>query len=266
MTGDLFTACHVDVHAPGAAQGLTARLARDGLATFTGITDPAALFTLANSVCEVVLHRDSDPEGVTTITDTAGDATPKPGYRAFSSLALFPHTDGTAQPHPPALLWLACTQPAEQGGASILVDGAEVWQTLTRHYPVTLAALSTPGLVSFGEDPAYTASVFEPAAAQGRLRIRFRNDELVHPIGVAEAVWPILLEVVAANRHELPLAAGQGYVLANSHWLHGRAAYTGGRRRMLRLLGTPTARPWPSVVIPDGFPTTTTHATTAASR
>jgi hypothetical protein len=54
-------------------------------------------------------------------------------------------------------------------------------------------------------------------------------------------------------------------VLANSRWLHGRAAYHGGRRRMLRLLGNFKARPWPSIVIPDGFPTTA-RAAAAASR
>jgi alpha-ketoglutarate-dependent taurine dioxygenase len=208
MTGDMFATHHVDVHAPGAAQELTARLTDQGLVTFDGVTDPAGLFTLANSVCEPVMHRDSDPEGVTHITDTAGDAAPKPGYRAFASAALFPHTDGTAQPHPPALLWLVCAQPAEAGGASILVDAAEVWRTLAARQPVALAALSTPRLVSFGADPAHTASVFEPAAAHGRLRVRFRNDELVHPTSTAEAVWPTLLEVVAAHRHELQLAAG----------------------------------------------------------
>lgn len=263
MTSDLFAAHHIDdVHAPGAAQELTARLARDGLVTFTGVTDPAGLFTLATSVGEVVMHRDSDPEGVTTITDTAGDAAPKPGYRAFSSLALFPHTDGTAQPHPPALLWLACVQPADQGGASILVDAAAVWRTLAAHHPHALAALSTPGLVSFGAAPAYTGSVFEPATASGRLRVRFRNDELVDPAGAAAEAWPTLLEVIGAHCQELPLAAGQGYVLANSRWLHGRTAYSGGHRRMLRLLGESKARPWPSVVIPDGI--TTANASSSA--
>jgi hypothetical protein len=71
-------------------------------------------------------------------------------------------------------------------------------------------------------------------------------------------VWPTLLEVLAAMGRELQLEARQGYVICNSRWLHGRAGYHGRRRRMLRLLGEPKARPWPSVVIPEGF--TTVHA------
>jgi Taurine catabolism dioxygenase TauD, TfdA family len=261
MLCDSFARHYVDLRGPGHIEALTALLATDGLATFDGITDPAGLLTLASRLGDVVTHRDSDPDGVTTVTDTAGGTLPKPGYRAFSRLALFPHTDGTAQPSPPALLWLVCDLAAPAGGVSVLVDAADVWTTLAAHHPTALAALSTPGMVSFGGGPALTGAVFEPARCRGRLRMRFRNDELVHPAGAAAHAWPVLLEAIAAHRRELTLAAGQGFVACNTRWLHGRTAYI-GRRRMLRVLSSQISQPT-SLVIPDGF---TVHATAAAGK
>jgi len=87
MPDELFTRYYVDVRRSDAPARLRARLAADGLACFDGIADREQFHTLAAGLTTVTAHRDSDPEGVTTVTRTlAGDDPVRPGFSAFTSL------------------------------------------------------------------------------------------------------------------------------------------------------------------------------------
>ena len=65
----------------------------------------------------------------------------------------------------------------------------------------------------------------------------------------ATPVIPILRAVIIQHQQAIQLRAGQGLLVSNSRWLHGRDRYT-GPRSMLRILGDPL----PGTGIQPGFP------------
>ena len=77
----------------------------------------------------------------------------------------------------------------------------------------------------------------------------------------ATPVIPLLRAVITQNLQAIHLNAGQGLLVSNTRWLHGRDRYT-GPRVMLRILGDPL----PGTGIQPGFPASTprTQAAQAA--
>jgi hypothetical protein len=241
-----FSACDAGRDGPGWRERVSARLREDGLAVLAGITGRAALTALARELMTIRPHRDAAPDGVTEITDTGAAAA---GYAAFTGAGLIPHTDGTAVADPPQLLLLACVRPAGEGGATLVADGARVAAALAGRHPGALPALSAPKSAWFGT-PAdgYLGAVCEPAGP-GRMRLRLRLDDLARFSPDAACAVPALRAAISANAVTLRLGPGDGVVLCNTRWLHGREPYA-GRRVMLRILGDPL----PGAGILPGFP------------
>ncbi len=213
--------------------------------TFTGITDRTALASAARALMSIRPHRDAGPDGVTVITDTG---TTDPGYAAFTDAELIPHTDGTSLPDPPGLLLLACQQPASRGGTTLLADAARITATLAAQHPAALKALSAPRAACFGTVGGYLGPVCEPAGP-GRACIRLRLDDLAMFSADAAPLIPLLRTVITQHQQAIQLRAGQGLLVSNTRWLHGRDRYT-GPRVMLRILGDPL----PGTGIQPGFP------------
>ncbi|MGH3192545.1 MAG: TauD/TfdA family dioxygenase [Streptosporangiaceae bacterium] len=257
---DTFHAHHADIHAPGWQPRVTALLREHGLVTFTGITGPAALAGVARALMSIRPHRDAGPDGVTLITDTG---TADPGYAAFTDAELIPHTDGTSLPDPPGppgLLLLTCQQPASHGGTTLLADAARITATLAGQHPAALRALSAPRAAYFGAAGGYLGPVCEPAGP-GRARIRLRLDDLAMFSADATPLIPVLRAAITQHQQTIQLRAGQGLLVSNTRWLHGRTRYT-GPRVMLRILGDPL----PGTGIQPGFPAPAlgTHTAQAA--
>lgn len=110
-----------------------------------------------------------------------------------------------------------------------------------------LAALSAPRSAYFGGASGHLGSVFE-RAGDGRVAVRLRLDSLVRFSPAASLYVSRLHELVQRLSIPLDLAVGDGYVLLNDRWLHGRKRFTGGRT-MLRLIGDPPL----SCELPRGF-------------
>lgn len=104
---DAFQTHYADIRDPAQQSHIAAQLRDQGLVTFSGITDPALLVTVAQRLMAIRPHRDAGPDGVTVIT---GTGTKTSGYAAFTDAELIPHTDGSSVPDPPGLLVLACQQ------------------------------------------------------------------------------------------------------------------------------------------------------------
>ncbi len=242
---DTFRAYHVDILDPAQQPRVIALLREHGLVTFTGITDRATLASVARRLMSIRPHRDAGPDGVTVITDTGSTG---PGYGAFTDAKLIPHTDGTSLPDPPSLLLLTCQQPASQGGNTLLADAARITATLAGQHPAALRALSAPQAAYFGTAGGYLGPVCEPVGP-GRARIRLRLDDLAMFSADATPVIPLLRAVITQHLHAIQLRTGQGLLVSNSRWLHGRDCYT-GPRIMLRILGDPL----PGTDIQPGFP------------
>lgn len=242
---DAFAAYRLDVHTPVGQSELAARLAEHGLVTFDGCHTRAALGALVSMVGVPRRHRDSGDDAITVIADM--DDEPAPGYRAFGRQELHPHTEGTAIPDPPVVMALVCWTPAPKGGVSYVIDGRALHARLAQEAPDALLALSEPRSAYFGGAAGHLGSVFG-LTRNGLLAIRYRRDELGRYSPTAQRAIELLDKLAADSRLELPLAPGQGFILQNGRWLHGRTRFT-GRRVMARLLGDP----FPGTGIPYGF-------------
>jgi alpha-ketoglutarate-dependent taurine dioxygenase len=229
-----------------AGERLVALLRDEGLATFEGVADRAAFVRLAHRIMKIWPHRDSDPDGVTAIRDHGAIAR-LPGYSGFGRGELTVHTESSAAEHPPQLMMLLCAAGALSGGECRLVDGARLHQELIARDADLLAGLTAPGGVHFGG--GQFGSVF--ATAGDRTVVRFRLDELAQFPPRLIRRLPDLRALLRELEVCVPLAPGVGYLLCNTRWMHGRAAFT-GERLVYRLLGNPV----PGAEITAGFATT----------
>jgi len=230
-----FERFYVDLHAPGGQAALVDRLAGHGLVTFDQIFGRDAALRLMRSIATVVQHRDSDADGVTVLTASEPLARVRSGFAGFSSQPLAPHTDGSSLPRPPTLVMLLCAVRAREGGATEVTDGREVYDWLAAEAPDVLRELATPLSALFGTGGGHLGSVFEPVGSG--MYIRFRHD-LARFSPSVTAVLPPFLEVIRTRTVRFTLGPGQGYVLQNGRWLHGRTGFT-GRRQIHRILGEP---------------------------
>lgn len=231
------------------AHGVPAALAEHGLALVEGLADSSGLLRLAESIGTVVPHRDSGADGVTTIADLGGERV-QSGFAGFGACALNPHTDRSGVDHPPVLLMTSCGQPAGTGGECVLIDGQAVYDDLAESEPDALRALCTPRSVLFGGAAGYLGSIFSDTE-DGRIAVRLRLDDLAQfSPGVSR--WLSTLRAVI-DRHAVMvnLNVGQGYVLNNHRWLHGRRAFT-GQRVLFRV----NANPFSYLGILSGFRST----------
>lgn len=240
-----------DPREQGPMEQLRRRLGAGGLVVFDGIDGPQRMLEVAAAVMHVVPHPDSDARGLTTLTDL-GPAGDRPNATGFSRRELLPHTDRSGIADPPALLMTTCARPSVTGGTCLLVDGKAVHDDLARTAPQALPALLRRRSVLFGGPAGHLGSVLADrpeTAASGpratsrdgvRRMIRLRLDDLVM-LCPQVAVWlPALHAAIDRHTLALELGAGEGYLLDNHRWLHGRTAYTGSRT-IYRLHGT--ARP-----------------------
>jgi hypothetical protein len=183
---------------------------------------------------------------VTTIAQRSAPAYGT-SIEGFTDRELWPHTEGSAVDRPPRVLMLACVRPAPIGGCSHLMDGRDLYDEIVRTDPTMLAAVSAPRSAYFGGASGHLGAIFTPAG-QGRVTVRLRLDELAR---FSPTVTPHVHTLRAMVR-DLAIATdlrdGDGYVLLNDRWLHGRSRFI-GHRVMLRILGDPLAHHQ----LPSGF-------------
>ncbi|HEY5986037.1 MAG TPA: TauD/TfdA family dioxygenase [Streptosporangiaceae bacterium] len=113
----------------------------------------------------------------------------------------------------------------------------EIIGTLADQYPAALRSLSAARAAFFGTAGGYLGPVCEPAGL-GRTSLRLRLDDLAWFSADAAAAIPLLRAVIAQHVETFRLQPGEGVLLSNTRWLHGRDRYA-GRRVMLRILGDP---------------------------
>jgi hypothetical protein len=223
-----------------------AALAERGLALVDGLADSSDLLRLAESIGTVVPHRDSGADGITTIADLGSERL-QSGFAGFSACALNPHTDRSGVDHPPVLLMTSCGQPAVTGGECVLIDGKAVYDDLAESEPDVLRALCAPRSVLFGGAAGHLGSIFT-AAEGGWIAVRLRLDDLAQFSPEVGRWLPTLRAAIDRHAMMIKLDIGQGYVLNNRRWLHGRRAFT-GQRVIFRV----NANPLPHMGIQSGF-------------
>ena len=234
-----------DLSGPAGLAQVIGKLREDGLATFSGIPDRTILREVAERLLRVYPHPDAGPDGITAVTSRGDDH--RPGLTGFTSAELRPHTDRSGVPEPPLLVMLACAVSAEHGGESLMVDADRLYGALAAEDEEKLGTLSRPRSALFGGPGGYLGAIFEHDV-EGRVSVRLRLDRLSRFSPDVTRMIPRLVALAEENTLILPLRAGQGYILNNSRWLHGRTWFS-GTRTMLRILGNPL----PDLAIRRGF-------------
>ncbi|MFB7741899.1 TauD/TfdA family dioxygenase [Streptomyces sp. NPDC056132] len=229
------------------ANSIADQLRETGLVALDGLVTRPSVLAFAPTLMEVTPHRDSDPDGLTTLYDTRRHAT-RPGFAGLTNRELAPHTERSGIPRPPRLMLLVCASPAVRGGECLLTDGQAIHADLATHHPESLDLLSTPRTAYFGGGDGHAGQVFTPQAG-GRISVRLRLDALARWNPLVEPHLPYLLDAIRRHEITLPLRLGQGYLIDNTRWLHARNAFTGDRL-CWRALGEPLPQLGP---LPVGF-------------
>jgi alpha-ketoglutarate-dependent taurine dioxygenase len=197
----------------------------------------AELLALRTWFGDVVGHQCSDGDGIVSVDGS---------YRP--PRAMLPHTDGSYEPEPPAVMCLQCVHAAESGGVSTLVDGARLYALLAREYPEDLPVLFTP-VLRIGRGSKYVERALFSRVG-GRTRIRFRVDETVDMTvaAAAERVVSLVQSFLEGSGNWLHLALRPGQILVTDNFrvLHGRTAYDGREPRQMQRLwlnGEPSLGP-----------------------
>ncbi|AUX30260.1 MULTISPECIES: TauD/TfdA family dioxygenase [Sorangium] len=158
-----------------------------------------------------------------------------PGGRSFaaSSAAAPLHTDSQSfAGAPPAVQIMACVRPAERGGACLLLDGWALLAAIERADPELFRALFTV----HRRIPFVFGDVFGPTVSLRDGALALTHAPVAPP---GDAIAARLARFVEASRREvIELALGPGDVLVvdNRRMLHGRRAFEGGARELVRLL------------------------------
>lgn len=168
---------------------------------------------------------------------------------ADTARALEPHTDNPYRDPAPGLQLLHCLAASAEGGATRLVDGLAITETLRAEHPLVFAMLALiPVRFGWG-DGANSLQVVKPVidvAQDGTFAaIRYNNRAFRWVEGSAEnrADWRPAIATLAAliNAPEhgisLKLAPGDCLIMDNARILHGRTAFANGTKVARHLQG-----------------------------
>lgn len=161
---------------------------------------------------------------------------------AYTQTFLAPHTDGTYMDHAPRLQVFCCTERDGTGGESVIVDAFALAEALRDEQPADFDVLSTVHVPGHYIEPGVELRASRPAIRldpAGRLAQVSMNNYDRSPMLLApdemESFYRAYgrLHDLANDRDRwLSVRLEAGDVLVNDNWrvLHGREAYTGGRR------------------------------------
>ena len=219
------------------AERVSADLNAFGLVFFEDLPVGRVRSVLGELGC-ITAHPDAGVDGATVLRSASGRTPVREGRRGLSRQALFPHTDRSVAPEPPALLAFWCETPARYGGHAIFADGRRLHKLLALTRPDTLEALEAQERCLFRYDDVHTGRAVFETMGPDRRRLRFRRDDFLYAAPSAWAHLERFARIVVENSISIRLGRGQGYIVQNTRWLHGRTAFIGARS-CKRLLASP---------------------------
>ncbi|WP_377511345.1 TauD/TfdA family dioxygenase [Micromonospora vulcania] len=203
---------------------LPATLARDGVVLIEQGT-VAEVRALLDRWTVPVDHPHQVADGLTVIAPRVRSDV-SDNEAGFTDLPLSPHTDRSLHVQPPSVLATLMLAPATTGGVTTLVDGARLLM-LVRQRAEDAAVARLRLRTTIGQ-PGPPVVEFIP----GHARIRYRDDRIAgphSPDGRTDLVAEVRRLTSETTRY-LHLSVGDGYLVHNHRFLHGRTAFTGDRR------------------------------------
>lgn len=198
----------------------------NGAAILTNINNDQLALDFSKKIGKIFFNPDADSYGITRVTNV--DSKSGINKKGFTNVGLFPHTDRSSEVSPPDFVMLWCEKPAEQGGDTLLVDGKSLHDKLSFEDEDLFSALTKEKSVIFSSgDNFYHGSILEKKL---KTMIRFRYDELGYFNRKMIKYINKFIEQVEELSIKFKLNSGEGYIVSNTRWLHGREAFIGERK------------------------------------
>lgn len=161
---------------------------------------------------------------------------------AYTQSFLAPHTDGTYMHEAPGLQMFCCTERDGTGGESVIVDAFAIAETLRNEHPEDFEVLTRVSVPGHYIEPGVELRTSRPAIRLDEsgavVQISMNNyDRSPMHLPPAEMdtfyrAYGRLHDLANERSRWKSIRLEAGDVLINDNWrvLHGRQAYTGGRR------------------------------------
>ncbi|MCW5256426.1 TauD/TfdA family dioxygenase [Verminephrobacter aporrectodeae] len=160
----------------------------------------------------------------------------------LTGMALTPHSDRSSMTLPPEFLAFWIESQSCIGGASTFVDGHRLIEEMSAHEPEAVQVLTRPKSVVFkSEEGLKESSVISLEGDEFLMRFRF--DRMVYLSPDVAAVMPKFNALVRQLTMMINLTSGDGYLVNNHRWLHGRTHFAGARSAYRLLMKRPHLSP-----------------------
>lgn len=217
----------VDAHDDQKHSAIRAGLGRCGAVVIHNFS-PVEFHRTMCSLGRVYAHPHADRRGVTIVRPTPNAPFTE---RGLSHNALAPHTDRAQVDLPPGIVGLLCVRGATSGGRSTLVDIG----TVLRRLAPSMSVSELSRVLRIRVDYSGKLLPMLWMDEHGGFFVRYRDDDTAHPSSRDPYILARLRAMMAECRQEVLLAPGDGYIISNRRWLHGRAEFLGDRM-MSRIL------------------------------
>lgn len=208
---------------------LRAELSSAGLVITHGVST-RDLGKLLERDAQIFVHPDAGSDGVTLITPTGESR------GGFSRMGLAPHTDRSTVAEPPSVLVLVMAQPSRVGGDAQFADSKVVVLAMLEQ------GLSMEEILSIEIRPyedGERSFPFVEEVVPGGLVTRYREDHVARPVARDPLIIEVLRQAIEDHLITVRLESGDGYVLNNRRWLHGRTGFSGDRSASRLLFASP---------------------------
>lgn len=210
---------------------LKTKLQNNGIIFFEKIINEEEFCNFCENFGNIYYHRDSNQNGITIVKNCSEN---KDGFIGLTSNSLFPHTDRSTVQEPPNLLALYCKEQSGEGGETTLIDMKKVLYQIIEKFGLNNPLLEKNNAIFADQDNIHVGNIIE-IQKDGSFFVRFRNDKFGYFNSELNKIMPEFYSIIAENTIQIKLNTGQGYVINNGRYLHGRNSFVGSRE-MWRIL------------------------------
>ncbi len=212
-------------------------LSNDGIVFFNSELNMNDFRVQGELFGDIFFHPHSSEKGITVIKNSSDNILEKrEGYKSFSTSNLFPHTDRSTMLNPPNLLMFYCNKQSGKGGESILIDIKGVFEEIVEDGNEEFIELIFKKVsVIFDDNITSYKGNFIEILQDGSYFFRFRNDDFSFFTPKTHVFLSYFYNLIDKHKIIIELDEGQGYIINNGRFLHGRNEYD-GNREMWRIL------------------------------